>query len=145
MNYRFLSPFAPIESQDHAQALLFGSVVAFGVWTVALLVQAGAIFAGMGSTGVAERGATAGFAVFLGVIAALLAVVQWRKPNRLLPVMGIGWSLFDLSSVLVGLMVGAPATMGALPVWAGVFVALVLVLCAILHIGSIRAGFHLTR
>ena len=145
MKRRFLSPFAPVESQVDARALQDGSVAGFALWGLAFLAQGGAVMAGLGTEDAASRGASAGFAVALAVLAAAVALVQARKPNRILPVFGIAWALYDLSSILVGAMVGAPMAMGGLPLWIGLVVAVVAGVCAALHIGALRGTGWLAR
>lgn len=145
MNRRSINPFAPIESRSDAEALQKGSTLAFALWSVAMVAQAGAITAGLGSGDVEARGATAGYAVFLAVVSAFLALVQWRKPGRILPALGLAWSMFDLSSILVAIMVGAPTSMGEVPVWVGVLMVVVAAACGALHIGSLRSAIQIGK
>ena len=140
MNRRFLSPLGPIESRDDAKALQRGSVIAFGLWACVLLAHAGGVMAGFGNVAAEERGATTALAFWLSVLATALAFVQFRKPNRILPLAGITWSLFELSSILVSLLVGAPLALGGFPAWTGVITAVVLALCGWLHIGGLRGA-----
>ncbi|WP_292053051.1 MULTISPECIES: hypothetical protein [unclassified Brevundimonas] len=144
MNRRFLSPLAPIESREDAKALLRGSVIAFGLWACVLLAHAGGIMAGFGDVAAEERGGTTALAFWLAVLAMTLAFVQLRKPNRILPLAGITWSLFELSSILVSLLVGAPLALGGFPAWTGVITAVALGLCGWLHIGGLRGAARIS-
>lgn len=145
MNRRFVSPFASIESRSQAEAMQGHSVIAFFVWATALAMLSAAVLAGMGQEPEASRGATAGFGFFMAVVSLALGVIQWRKPNRILPSFGVAWSLYELSSLSVGLIVGAPMAMGGLPTQIAMVTALVLLICASLHAGALRGVFYLAR
>lgn len=145
MKRRFVSPLAVIESRSDAQALQMGSALGFALWAVVLIGHFAAVMAGLGTVGEAERGATAGLAFWLAAMAAVLGVVQARRPNRLMPVIGLAWSLFELSSMAVSLMVGAPLALGGLPAWAGALTAGALLLALLLHIGALRAHGYLAK
>lgn len=145
MNRRFVSSFASIESRSQAEGMQKRSVAAFTLWAVTMALLSGAVLAGMGTEPEASRGATAGFGFFMVVVSFALAVLQWRKPGRILPSFGVAWSLYELSSLTVGLMVGAPMAMGGLPIGFAMATAVVLLVCTALHIGSLRATFYLAR
>ncbi|WP_242913161.1 hypothetical protein [Brevundimonas pishanensis] len=145
MNRRFVSPFASLESRQQAESMQACSVTGFVLWAVTLGVLATAILAGMGSEPEASRGAAAGLCIFMAVVAAAAGWVQWRKPNRILPSFGVAWSLYELSSLMVGLMVGAPMAAGGLSSAFAWGTAAVLVVCAALHVGALRATFYLAR
>jgi len=145
MKRRLSLPFAPIESRQQAVALTRYSVVGFGIWGAVLLLQGGLVWGGYGTEPVEYRGATTGFAVFQAMIAAMAAFYQWRKPNRILPVFGLAWSLYELSSLMVGLAVGMPMAMGGLPSWAAGVTALAMFVCAIMHCAGLRSASALLR
>lgn len=145
MNRRLSHPFAPVESREQALAMTRYSVAGFGLWALVLLLQAALVSGGFGSEPEEYRAATTGFAVLSAILALVAAVFQWKKPNRILPVFGLAWSLYELSSLSVGMMVGMPMAMGGLPAWAAALSAGAMVLCAILHIGGLRSSAALSR
>lgn len=140
MKRRLPQPFAPIESRQQAVDLTRYSVAGFAIWAAVLLLQAGLVWGGYGSEPAEYRGATTGFAVFQAMIAGMAAFFQWRKPNRILPVFGLAWSLYELSSLMVGLAVGIPMAMGGLPSWAAGVTALAMFVCAIMHGAGLRSA-----
>lgn len=145
MKRRLSHPFAPIESRQQAMDLTRYSVIGFAIWAVVLLLQGGLVLGGYGTEAVEYRGSTAGFAIFQAMIAAMAAFFQWRKPNRVLPVFGLAWSLYELSSLMVGLAVGMPMAMGGLPSWAAGVTALAMFVCAIAHSAGLRSASALMR
>lgn len=145
MNRRFYNPFAKIESREQAQALAFYSVVAFSLWASVLLMQAGLVWWGSGSEPADTAGSTAGFLIFQAVIAIGAGAVYARKANRILPVFGVTWNLFELSSLMVGLMVGLPMAVSGLPAWAAAMTSGAIMVCVILHVGGLRGVMSLSR
>ena len=141
MNRRFPSPFGKIESTQLAVVLSRYSVAAFVLWALLLLAQ-GALIGGGAH---AEAASTMAFLVLQAILAFAAAGFVLRKPNRILPAFGLAWSLYELSSVLVGLMLGAPMAIGGLPAWMGSLSTGVLMVCAILHIGGLRGAMALGR
>ena len=139
------NPFAAVESRTQARVMAGYSVAGFGLWGLILLMQAGLIWYGFGSEPEEYRGGTTGFAVFQALIAGVAALVQWRKPNRIMSVFGLAWSLYEVSSLMVGLMVGMPMAMGGLPNWAAALTAGGMLVCAVLHIGGLRGAIHMQR
>lgn len=140
MSRRLINPFAPIASRDAAVVLARYSAVAFGLWAVVLLGQAALVLGGAGTEPEQYRGSTAGFAICLAVVAGAAAILQWRRPNRIIAVFGLAWSLFEMSSLLVGLLVGMPMAMGGLPAWAGAITAGAMLVCAVLQVGGLRGA-----
>ena len=142
---RLSHPFATIESKEQAFGMTRYSVFGFALWAVVLLGQGALVSGGFGSEPEEYRAATTGFAVLSAILAAGAALIQWRKPNRILPVFGLAWSLYELSSLSVGLMVGMPMAMGGLPVWAAIISACAMLVCALLHVGGLRGSASLSR
>lgn len=147
MNRRFSfpNPFGPVDSGATALAMARLSAAAFWVWAAAGLMQAALVWYASDAAYAEFRGATTGFAVFFALIAAGLGWAQWRRPNRILPVFGLAWALYELSSTGVSLLVGAPMGVAGVPVWGGMIAATAMLACAVLHIGGLRGSAALGR
>jgi hypothetical protein len=78
-------------------------------------------------------------------VAAVLGLVQWRRPNRILPVFGLAWALYELSAMSVSLMVGASPAAPGLPGWSVGVAGAGMVLCLLLHIGGLRGAGKLAQ
>ena len=106
MNRRFSfpNPFGPVDSGSTAQAMARLSALAFWLWAATGLMQAGLVWYASDASYAEFRGATTGFAVFFALTAGLLGWMQWRRPNRILPVFGLAWALYELSSFGVSLL-----------------------------------------
>ena len=145
MNRRFSfpNPFGPVDSGSTAMARL--SAVAFWLWAAAGLMQAGLVWCASDAAYAEFRGATTGFAIFFALIAAGLGWAQWRRPNRILPVFGLAWALYELSSTGVSLLVGAPLGVAGVPAWGGMIAATAMLVCAVLHFGGLRGSAALAR
>lgn len=147
MNRRFSfpNPFGPVDSGSTAAAMARLSAWGFGLWAATGLMQAGLVWFSADVGLAAFRGATTGFAIFFALIAALLGWMQWRRPNRILPVFGLAWALYELSSFGVSLLVGAPLGVAGVPVWGAVVAAVAMLVCAVLHVGGLRGSAALAR
>ncbi|MNK60236.1 hypothetical protein D3C87_793640 [compost metagenome] len=147
MNRRFSfpNPFGPVDSEATAAAMARLSAVAFWVWAGAGLMQAGLVWYASDAAYAEFRGATTGFAVFFALIAAGLGWAQWRRPNRILPVFGLAWALYELSSTGVSLLVGAPLGVAGVPVWGGLVASTAMLACAVLHVGGLRGTAAMAR
>ena len=147
MNRRFSfpNPFGPVDSGTTAAAMARLSAVAFWLWAATGLMQAGLVWYASDAAYAEFRGATTGFAVFFALIAAGLGWAQWRRPNRILPVFGLAWALYELSSFGVSLLVGAPLGVAGVPVWGAVVAAVAMLVCAVLHVGGLRGSAALAR
>ncbi|MEG1451862.1 hypothetical protein [Brevundimonas sp.] len=143
MNRRFSSPFANIESREQAMSMARYSVAGFGLWALVLMMQAGLVWWGPERADTA--GSTLGLLVFQLIGAAVAGLFQMRKPSRILPVFGVAWNLFELSSLMVGLMVGMPMAVSGLPAWAAALSSGAILVCVILHIGGLRGTVALSR
>jgi len=138
-------PFAPVDSAETAMALARGSAWAFWIWAAVGLLQAGLVWFQGDAAHQDVRGATTGFMIFFAGLAAVLGWMQHRKPNRVLPVFGLAWALYELSALSVGLLVGAPLAAPGLPGWSIALGAAVMVLCLLLHIGGLRGAAAMGR
>lgn len=138
-------PFAPVDSTETARALARGSAWAFWIWAAVGLMQAGLVWFHGEAPHADVRGATTGFALFFAGFAALLGWLQWRRPNRVLPVFGLAWALYELSALSVSLLVGAPLGAPGLPGWSMGLAGVAMVLCLLLHIGGLRGAAALVQ
>ena len=147
MNRRFTfpNPFGPVDSGSTAAAMARLSAVAFWLWAAVGLMQAGLVWYASDAAFAEFRGATTGFAVFFALIAGALGWAQWRRPNRILPVFGLAWALYELSSFAVSAAVGAPLGVAGVPVWGSAVAAAAMLICAVLHVGGLRGSAALAR
>ena len=147
MNRRFSfpNPFGPVDSGSTAVDMARLSALGFGLWAATGLMQAGLVWYASDAAYAEFRGATTGFAVFFALTAGLLGWMQWRRPNRILPVFGLAWALYELSSFGVSLLVGAPLGVAGVPAWGGMIAATAMLICLILHVGGLRGSAALAR
>lgn len=141
----FPNPFGPVESPDTARSMARLSVWGFWLWAVVCLAQA--TFASRLVGG--ATGGPADAAVGMTVISALLAValggLQLRRPNRFVPILGLAWSLYELSAMAVATLVGAPASALDIPTWAAGLGAIAIIISLVLHIGALRGAAGMAR
>ncbi|QTC86631.1 hypothetical protein [Brevundimonas pondensis] len=147
MNRRFSfpNPFGPVDSGSTAQAMARLSALAFWLWAATGLMQAGLVWYASDASYAEFRGATTGFAVFFALTAGLLGWMQWRRPNRILPVFGLAWALYELSSFGVSLLVGAPLGVAGVPGLGRMIAATAMLACVVLHVGGLRGATALAR
>lgn len=69
-------------------------------------------------------------------IALILALVQWRKPNTVLPILFLVLVVWSLGGAALALAV--PALGGSQPLWLTLFSVVTMAIAAITHIASIR-------
>lgn len=147
MNRRFSfpNPFGPVDSGSTAAAMARLSARAFWLWAATGLMQAGLVWYASDAAFAEFRGATTGFAVFFAGIAGVLGWRQWRRPNRILPVFGLAWALYELSSFGVSAAVGAPLGAAGVPTWGSAAAAVAMLICAVLHVGGLRGSAAMAR
>lgn len=141
----FPNPIGPVESREGALALGRLSAVAFWLWAAVGLMQATLVWYASDAAYAEFRGATTGFAVVFALMAGALGWAQWRRPNRILPVFGLAWALYELSAFAVSAAVGAPLGAAGVPAWGAVVAAATMLLCLILHVGGLRGAAALAR
>jgi hypothetical protein len=139
------NPFGPVESHEQAGALARLSAAGFGLATVVSLVQALGVRFWADAVVIAERDGVAGFSIFLAVVTFGLALWQWKKPNRVLPIFGIAWALYELSAFMTSALVGAPLGPDGVPVWSPYLSVVGMAVCLVLHIGGVRGAAALGR
>lgn len=141
----FPSPFGPARTENQARAMARLSSLGFGLWAAVSLIQAVGVWYGASADFEPYRQGTAGFSVFLAVVTALLALWQWKRPNRILPVLGIAWALYELSAFLTSALVGAPLAAEGLPAWSPYLAMAAMAGSLVLHIGGVRGAAGLAR
>ena len=77
------------------------------------------------------------------VLQLILAAVQWRKPNTVLPILFLVLVIWALGGAALALVV--PAFGGGQPIWLTVFTLVMMLLAAILHIAGIRGASALKK
>jgi phage-related minor tail protein len=83
---------------------------------------------------------TAGFFVLLQLV---LAFVQWKKPNVVLPILFLVLVIWGLGGAILALAV--PALGAAQPLWLTLFVLVTMLIAAITHIAGIRGAGALSK
>ncbi len=77
------------------------------------------------------------------VVALILALVQWRKPNMVLPILFLVLVIWSLGTAALALVV--PAMGGGQPMWLTLFSLVTMAVAAIMHIAAIRGVGALNR
>lgn len=77
------------------------------------------------------------------VVALILALVQWRKPNMVLPILFLVLVVWSLGGAVLALVV--PALSGSQPMWLTLFSLVTMAIAAIMHIASIRGVSALNK
>jgi len=161
-----MNPTAPITTEPEAlraaraSAIAIFLGVAWGVVGVALLLTTGAaaMEAAMaqaaadspevaGMTGAMTQIALWG-AIGLTVIQLVLGLVQWTKPNIVIPIIFLILVLYGLATSLFGLsMMGSPDIPAAAktPMWQIVLGLLILLIQLVMHIAGIRGARALDK
>lgn len=158
---RAMNPAAPLPTEDAARAaarvsaigMVIGAVnTAVGAWyasTPAASEAAARViedFTGQ-APNPAQLASQAQMGLYLaGAIVLLqlvLAAVQWRKPNGVLPILFLVLVVWALGGSLLGLVM--PMFGGGQPVWLTVFTLVTMLAAAILHIAGIRGANALAR
>lgn len=135
----FPNLFGPVESIEAARGRARLTAVGLWLWAATGLAQAILVTRVLAAPG-AQVDPAVGFTVIFAVLAALLGLGQWRRPNRIVPIFGLAWMLYELSSSAVSLMVGAPVGTLDLPGWAAGISVAVAALCLILHVAALKGA-----
>ena len=77
------------------------------------------------------------------VLQLILAAVQWRKPNGVLPIVFLVLVVWALGGALLALV--APVFGGGQPMWLTVFTFVTMLVAALLHIAGIRGAGALKK
>lgn len=156
-----LNPTAPINTRPEAIAAARASAiaifigVAWGIVGVIYLMTAGSAAmeaavadavaqnpdaAGMSGMAGMMTGAAIGGAIFVVVIQLVLGLVQWFKPNIVIPILFTVLVVYGLGSTLLAMTMMNEQVAGANPMWFTVLGLLILVVELILHIAGIRGA-----
>lgn len=138
-----VNPFGSTEGRALPMARL--TSVGFGLWAGVSLIQAVGVYYGASAEFEPYRHGMAGFSLFLAAITTGLAIWQWKKPNRILPVLGIAWGLYELSAFVTAALVGAPLGAQGVPVWSPWLSVVAMAGSLLLHIGGLRGAAALMR
>ncbi len=98
--------------------------------------------AGMGST-MAQMALY--FAIGLVVIQAILAFVQWAKPNIIIPILFAVLVVGGLALGLIGQMMAGPVGGVSVPVWQTALSIVIAIVQFILHVAGIRGASKLDK
>ena len=77
------------------------------------------------------------------VLALILAFVQWRKPNTVLPILFLILVIWALGGACLALAM--PAFSGGQPMWLTIFSVVTMAIAVIMHIASIRGVSALNK
>lgn len=77
------------------------------------------------------------------VLALILAFVQWRKPNTVLPILFLILVILALGGAVLALFM--PAFSGGQPMWLTVVSLVTMAIAAVMHIASIRGVSALNK
>ncbi len=158
---RAMNPTSPLNTE--AEALAAAKVSAVGMVVGALHQAVGAWYA---STPEAQEAAArmveqftgqapdpaslaqqAQFGLMLGVgltvLQLILAAVQWRKPNKVLPILFLVLVVWGLGGGLLALTV--PAMAAGQPMWLTIFTIVTMLIAGVMHIAGIRGSSALDR
>ncbi|MBA4804115.1 MAG: hypothetical protein H2038_05640 [Brevundimonas sp.] len=87
------------------------------------------------------------FGLMLGVgltlLQLILAAVQWRKPNKVLPILFLILVVWGLGGGVLALLV--PAMAAAQPMWLTFFTIVTMLIAGLMHIAGIRGSSALDR
>lgn len=139
------NPFGSTEGEGRALVLARLTGLGFGLWAGVSLIQAAGVWFGASVEFEPYRQGMVGFSVVLAVITGALALWQWRRPNRILPVLGIAWALYELSAFSTAALVGAPLGAEGVPVWSPWLSAAAMAVSLVMHIGGLRGAAALMR
>jgi len=79
----------------------------------------------------------------LVVLQLILAAVQWKKPNIVIPILFLVLVIWGLGTSVLALT--TPAFSGSQPMWLTVFTLVTMLLAAIMHIAGIRGASALGK
>lgn len=162
---RAMNPAGAISNAEEAKAAARASAIAIFlgvVWGViglvwmmgpgaafmeAAMAEAAASSPGAEGMGEMMAGMAIGFAGFVIVCQVILGLVQWFKPNIVIPILFLVLVVYGLGSAVLALTMADQFGMGAAQVpawqtWGGIVVMLIQV---ILHIAGIRGASAMSK
>lgn len=101
--------------------------------------------AGMSGMAGVMTGAAIGGTIFVVVIQLVLGLVQWFKPNIVIPILFTVLVVYGLGTTLLALGMSSNQVAGANPMWFTVLGLVVLVVELVLHIAGIRGANALNK
>lgn len=159
MNLTAMNPTAPIESRADAVTAARASAIAIAIGVVwglfgllymmtggqaamqAAVAQAAADNPDAAAMAGAMGGVAIGMIVFFIVLQAILGLVQWFKPNIVIPIIFIILVIYGLGTAVLGLMMAGSMPAGAAsPMWLTVGGFVVMIVELILHIAGARGA-----
>lgn len=159
MNLTAMNPMAPIESRAEAVMAARASAIAIAigvVWAMfgllymmtggqaamqATMAQAAADNPDAAAMAGAMGGFAIGMVIFVIVVQAILGLVQWFKPNMIVPIIFIILVIYGLGSAALGLMMTSSMPTAAMtPLWLIVGGFAVMIVELILHIAGARGA-----
>ncbi len=156
-----MNPTAPITDRTQAIAAARSSAiaifigVAWGIVGVIYLMTAGSAAmeaaiaqaaaespdaASMSGMAGMMTGAAIGGSIFVVVIQLVLGLVQWFKPNIVIPILFTVLVVYGLGSTLLALTMMGGEVAGANPMWFTVLGLVILVIQLVMHIAGIRGA-----
>jgi hypothetical protein len=159
-----MNPTAPITTEAEAQAAARSSAIAivlgviYGVVGIIITYATMASLKAAATAAAAAQGAPGGpdaalvanvavqSALWMGVaftvIQAILAIVQWRRPNKVIAIIFLALIALGVAGLLFSLVMSSsgslPATSPATPIWQVILGLVVMVVEAILHVAGLR-------
>ena len=161
-----MNPTAPINTRPEAIAAARASAIAIFIgvaWDIVgviYLATAGSAVmeaaladaaasnpdaAGMSGMAGLMTGAAIGTGIFIVIIQLVLGLVQWFKPNIVIPILFTVLVVYGVGSTLLGLTMVNEEVAGANPMWFTVLGLVVLVVELVLHIAGIRGANALNK
>lgn len=161
-----MTPTAPINTRPEAIAAARASAIAiaigvvWGIVGVIYLMTAGSAAmeaaladaaaqnpdaAGMSGMAGLMTGAAIGTGIFLVIVQLVLGLVQWFKPNIVIPILFTVLVVYGLGSTVLGMAMMNDQVAGANPMWFTVLGLVVLVVELVLHIAGIRGANALNK
>lgn len=160
-----MNPTAPINTRPEAIAAARASAIAiflgvvWGIVTVVYLsmvapalmeaafaeaAQTNPDVAGMEGMAGMMSGFLVGWTVFMVLIQIVLGLVQWFKPNIVIPILFTVLVVFGLGSAVLPMVSQDPAA-AATPMWFTVLGLIILIVQLVLHIAGIRGASALNK
>ena len=161
-----MNPTAPINTRPESIAAARASAiaifigVAWGIVGVIYLATAGSAAmeaaladaaaqnpdaAGMSGMAGLMTGAAIGTGIFLVIVQLVLGLVQWFKPNIVIPILFTVLVVYGLGSTVLGMAMMNDQVAGANPMWFTVLGLVVLIVELVLHIAGIRGANALNK
>ena len=161
-----MNPTAPINTRPEAIAAARASAIAIAigvVWGIVTVIYLSMMAPALMETAFAEAAQTdpnvaemegmagmmsgflVGWTIFMVICQVVLGLVQWFKPNIVIPILFTVLVVFGLGSALLSMMGPAAQSAAAGPLWFTVLGLVVLVVELVLHIAGIRGASAMNK